>query len=476
MKRYLIAFFVLLSSVAISQDIANHSMPIGGGPGAVGWKTGGPCSAGQALVWAGAGVDPTCISVSGSGSTPGGANGDIQYNNAGTFGGINVGTGLVNSGTALNCTNATAVAKGCVQTDGATVAVSAGVISCRTGTASVLGCLQVDGTTITVAAGVISAAAPTVGIQVPGGRLVGYNNSVACGVAESINLTDVASADWLCYVAHKSTTIPIGGSNYAFAATLTSPLSAAHQTAGNAYDVYAVLLTGAPIICINGAAWPTLTSLPAARSIVKSGALYVNSATLTHCWNSTTDRGGATAGNATYLGSIYALGNGSAQWMLTPDAATGGTANCLCIYNAYNREPVMSVERELTSNWTYSTATWRPWNNSVNNHIRTIDGLGLSQQKIWTIMTIDTGDNQVNGGTTNVCIDCVSPGSVIQVSNQAGFGQAGSAANQGQTLPGQGFYSGIGMHYFMALEIGGGGTATEWFGNTYSGLFLQMEN
>lgn len=63
MKKLLIAFFVCLTSLALAQDIANHAMPVGGGPGAVGWKTAGPCSAGLGLTWVtGAGADPTCAS------------------------------------------------------------------------------------------------------------------------------------------------------------------------------------------------------------------------------------------------------------------------------------------------------------------------------------------------------------------------------------------------------------------------------
>lgn len=80
--------YVCLVNCALAQDITNHSVPIGGGPGAVGWKEAGPCAAGQALVWSNVSTDPQCTSVSGSGSTPGGSNLNIQYNNAGTFGGL----------------------------------------------------------------------------------------------------------------------------------------------------------------------------------------------------------------------------------------------------------------------------------------------------------------------------------------------------------------------------------------------------
>ena len=49
MKKFLI-IFALWASCANAQDIPNHSIPIGKGPGIVGWGIGGPCSTGQGLV------------------------------------------------------------------------------------------------------------------------------------------------------------------------------------------------------------------------------------------------------------------------------------------------------------------------------------------------------------------------------------------------------------------------------------------
>lgn len=68
MKKLLILIFVLFAPLALAQDIANHSMPVGGGPGAVGWKTAGPCSFGQVLVWSSVNADPACGSVPASGA------------------------------------------------------------------------------------------------------------------------------------------------------------------------------------------------------------------------------------------------------------------------------------------------------------------------------------------------------------------------------------------------------------------------
>lgn len=52
----------------MAQDITNHAVPVGGGPGAVGWKEAGPCSAGETLVWSSSSADPVCGAGGGGGS------------------------------------------------------------------------------------------------------------------------------------------------------------------------------------------------------------------------------------------------------------------------------------------------------------------------------------------------------------------------------------------------------------------------
>lgn len=94
MKRYLIPL-LLVSTVALAQDIPNHAIPIGRGPGAVGFGFGGPCAAGQALVWSGPTVDPVCGTAGGSGgvTTLNGLSGVLNIT-AGT--GVTVSTSMPN--------------------------------------------------------------------------------------------------------------------------------------------------------------------------------------------------------------------------------------------------------------------------------------------------------------------------------------------------------------------------------------------
>jgi hypothetical protein len=67
MVRRLALFALLLSSTAWAQDITNHSVPVGGGPGFVGWKSVGPCPAGQVLGWNSPTSDPVCLTGGGGG-------------------------------------------------------------------------------------------------------------------------------------------------------------------------------------------------------------------------------------------------------------------------------------------------------------------------------------------------------------------------------------------------------------------------
>ena len=61
MKRIYLLALLLASSAALAQDIPNHSVPIGGGPGVVGWRFASPGPTGGCLTSGGATVDPTFV-------------------------------------------------------------------------------------------------------------------------------------------------------------------------------------------------------------------------------------------------------------------------------------------------------------------------------------------------------------------------------------------------------------------------------
>lgn len=64
MKKLLVLALTLFTSLASAQDITNHALPVGGGPGVVGWRVIGPCLSTQVLVWpSGVSADPACGAI-----------------------------------------------------------------------------------------------------------------------------------------------------------------------------------------------------------------------------------------------------------------------------------------------------------------------------------------------------------------------------------------------------------------------------
>lgn len=65
MKKLLLLLSLLLASPALAQDGTNHAMPIFGGPGFIGFREVGPCTASQVIGWpSGVTGDPACSSSS----------------------------------------------------------------------------------------------------------------------------------------------------------------------------------------------------------------------------------------------------------------------------------------------------------------------------------------------------------------------------------------------------------------------------
>lgn len=123
MKRLLFAL-TLLCSPALAQDITNHSIPVGGGPGSVGWKTVGPCAVGQTINWpSGVSGDPACgAGAGGVTAVPDGGTGGTSWTaNLPLLGN---GTSALIQGTKTGTTNVFATATGAL-TSGNCIQVNA---------------------------------------------------------------------------------------------------------------------------------------------------------------------------------------------------------------------------------------------------------------------------------------------------------------------------------------------------------------
>lgn len=60
MRKLLALAFILWASGAAAQNVQNHAIPLGKGPGVVGWGKVGPCAAGSTIIGQGASADPVC--------------------------------------------------------------------------------------------------------------------------------------------------------------------------------------------------------------------------------------------------------------------------------------------------------------------------------------------------------------------------------------------------------------------------------
>jgi hypothetical protein len=103
-----------------------------------------------------------------------------------------------------------------------------------------------------------------------------------------------------------------------------------------------------------------------------------NKNALSNCYNGSTNEGTVAANQATYLGSFWTLqAAGAVNMVFQPAAITGGSAPCLCLFNAYNRVPMTSRSADAGPGWhPNGSAAWGPINVGAT-------GLGLNERVSW---------------------------------------------------------------------------------------------
>lgn len=119
------------------------------------------------------------------------------------------------------------------------------------------------------------------------------------------------------------------------------------------------------------------------------------------------------------------------------------------VINYYNRRPLSLRITETTDSWTYSTATWRPWNNSTANRVEYI-----SNDEDAVVLHFATYVHYNAALVTNVAIGIgldsttapsslsIYPGTVVSSAATYGMVAATFCGNPGE-----------GYHYLQLLEI-----------------------
>src|SRR5581483_3702624 len=246
--------------------------------------------------------------------------------------------------------------------------------------------------------------------------------------------------------------------------TMVSAASTGQITTAGVFDVWWVH-GGANRICIatsagaggGGGGWASDTGgSNTARGtgysqVHNTRGYWTNVNAITHCYNGATDYGSVSADQATYLGTIYTTAAGQTTVNIAPAAAAGGSNSIVGLWNAYNGEEIVVSTSNSDASYTYSSATWRPADNSNSNRITWVDGLRQSPVKgQFTVGVLGPG----NGEEIGVAINAISgtPGF-------AGYMGANITLPITQAVP---FSSGplMGLNYAQEMEAVGSGTGT----------------
>jgi hypothetical protein len=294
---------------------------------------------------------------------------------------------------------------------------------------------------------------------VPGGRL-----TLTAGTPV-MNGMGVSAATVVYYVPYVSQQVPIyyqslGSGSFSLAdigsAGVSTNLSNTIQLNGSVYDIFAeTLRIGTPELCI-GPAWSTSTTRGTgynSTAINQLSGIWVNTNPMncTHGINVVPCPPSA----CTYLGTMYATGNGHTEALFQPTPSSGGTNNVIGIWNAYNRVRAFSASTDTHAMWACTTCgSWEPLDAGVgtgglSNRISVIDGLGQSGYDALLI------EANTNAGSSlpqiAACVDATTctPVNPAQAANTA----QNSVPFELSGSPAQGF------HYIQAVQHAANATA-----------------
>ena len=234
-------------------------------------------------------------------------------------------------------------------------------------------------------------------------------------------------------------------------------LAAANVLSGSIYDVFGISNSGALAICV-GPAWSTTSTRgtgAGTTQIDQSLGLWTNTVSLSHCYggaSGTTDYGAIAANKGTYLGSIYATGNGQTTMDVAPISASGGGNAIGGLFNAYNRVSVKLSSSDSAAAWSYNTSTWRVADGNNNNRSTWLDGLQqvsvTASYQDQVILTAATAS-----GAIGILFDATSGTPSIYGTYTQPGGTSGT--NKGSVFVNLSTAPLLGLHFAQAMEWGG---------------------
>lgn len=312
--------------------------------------------------------------------------------------------------------------------------------------------LTSNGTTWTSA-----AAAGGVTQSSPGGRLT-------LVTATPVMISSQSAKTTVFYTPYNSYYIPYY-TGAAWATTTYAELSLAldsnaghtgYQQSGKNFDLFYDYNSGSGRL-VTGPAWTSDTARADALALLNG--IWVNNASIVIRFGSASGNTATIAANLlTYLGTMRASADGQCQFIYGALGANG-TAGAFFLWNCYNRVMVTSFTGDTTDSWTYSTATYRSANASTGNRCSYV--CGMAEDPVWAAYNIFVAPGSGGAGTA-VGVDVTNA-----FSGTASFTSAAAAG----TLPS--IYTGVpglGFHFVQAVEQGGGGTNSTFYGDNGAAL------
>jgi hypothetical protein len=285
--------------------------------------------------------------------------------------------------------------------------------------------------------------------------------------------TDVMNAPAVYYTPYVGNSIPISNGTSMVSNTfsqLTMTLNSTNQTSGTIYDLFVFLNSGTVTIGA-GPAWYSDTQRCVCTAMIQqTGGIWVNYSIIT-LTNGSTTYSSIPAGEATYVGSVYIPTAGETTVQFKPNAESGGTANLIGLFNAYNRVPLHSLDRDSNGSWTNSnTSSWSVAD-TTSNQITWLDGLQQVQVKA---SYIDLGATNTNATAIYVGLLLDHTSGTPDLWSVQTFGTASNwntTLNVEETFPPQ-----IGLHYVQAMDwVGGSSLTATFYGNEFAALTLDGE-
>lgn len=275
----------------------------------------------------------------------------------------------------------------------------------------------------------------------PGGRLT-------LTTAVPVLTSDVTAATTVYYTPYIHNRVPLwDGSAWTLtevdevsqtlADTTKSPAAA---TTSSNYDMF-VWDDEGTVRCTRGPAWDDLTTRGTGAGkteLVRVDGFLMNAQNITN---------GPDAQRGLYVGTISTNASTQLAMMFLPDAAAGGSANRLDVWNMYNRVDISSVCRDSTNSWTDATTGWEALNASTSNRITFVIGLleDRINARVQVSATVTAGIQYAGIGmdVTNAIVAGSTPGRSVG---------SGSASLADMISEFRGIPSTPGSHFVQALQ------------------------